>query len=160
MVIAAHIAIGVQPPIPSAGWWDPVFEANLVARLHTYPNLLMWMCGHFHRNNVTAIPSPDASHPEQGFWVVETASLLQFPQQFRTFRILRNSDNTLSLCVTNVDPAVRRNSLAAASRLCAIGATQIFKSPVTYPPSGSYNAELFVQLTPEMQKKVRKLTSD
>jgi metallophosphoesterase (TIGR03768 family) len=156
MIVAAHVPIGVEPPIPTAGWLDPVFEANVVAKLHTYPNLLMWMCGHYHRNNVTAIPSPDPSYPELGFWVVETASLLQFPQQFRTFRIVRNSDNTLSLFVTNVDPAVTRTSPAAKSRLYAIGAMQIFKSPVPNPPSGAYNAELFKQLTQKMQKKIQK----
>ena len=157
MIVMAHIAVGVEPPIPSAGWLDPVFEANLVAKLHTYPNLLMWVCGHYHRNNVTPVPSPDSSHPELGFWVVETASLLQFPQQFRTFRIVRNSDNTLSFFVTNVDPAVAANTPAARSRTYAIGAMQIFKDPITYPPSGAYNAELFKQLTPKMQRKIQKI---
>ena len=156
MIIAAHIAIGISPPTPRAGWLDPVMEANIVAKLHTYPNLLMWMCGHYHRNNVTALPSPDPSHPELGFWVVETASLLQFPQQFRTFRITQNSDNTLSLFVTSIDPAVKAHSIASKSRHYAIGTMQIFKSPVSYLPSGAYNAELLKQLTPTMQKKIQK----
>jgi len=156
MVVAAHVPIGVQPPSPTAGWLDPIFEANVVAKLHEYPNLIMWISGHYHRNNVTAIKSPDASHPEQGFWVVETASFMAFPQQFRMFRIVLNSDNTLSLFVTDVDPAVRKNSLAAKSRLYAIGAMQIYQNAVSNPPSGVYNAELFKQLTPKMQKKIRK----
>ena len=38
MIVAAHVPVGVQPPAPSAGWLDPIFEANLVAKLHSYPN--------------------------------------------------------------------------------------------------------------------------
>lgn len=156
MVIVAHIPIGVEPPTPSAGWLDPVFEAHLVQKLHTFPNLLMVMGGHYHRNNVTALPSPDPLHPELGFLVVETASLRDFPQQFRTFRIVRNSDDTISLFVTNVDFAAKKISLAAKSGSYAIGAMQIFQNSVSYPPTGSYNAELLKPLSPEMQQSLRR----
>ena len=156
MIVAAHVPVGVQPPAPSAGWLDPAFESSLVAKLHSYPNLLMWLAGHYHRNNVTAVPSPDEAHPEQGFWVVETASMMAFPQQFRTFRIALNSDDTLSFFVTNVDPAAKKRSPAAKSRSYAIGAMQIYQNGCSYAPSGAYNAELFKQLTPQMQSKVRR----
>lgn len=148
MVVVAHIPVGATPPSPGTGWLDPIFETNLIAKLHTYPNLLMWIAGHYHRNNVTAMPSPDPSRPELGFWVVENASLMQFPQQFRTIRIVRNSDNTLSLFVTNVDPAVPKHSLGELSRRYAIGAMEIFHNTLSHPPSGAYNGELVKQLKP------------
>jgi hypothetical protein len=152
MIIAAHIPIGVDTP--GFSWWaDPVAEQKLLDKLHTYPNLILWVAGHRHINAVTKLPSPDASHPELGFWEVETCSLLQFPQQFRTFRIVRNSDNTISIFATDVPPTVKKGSIAEKSRKYAIGLQQISKEG---PPISSYNAELVKQLTPEMQVKIKK----
>jgi metallophosphoesterase (TIGR03768 family) len=165
MIIAAHIPIGVKMEgILGAyiGWSSlaTVSEVNLVAKLNTYPNLLMWIAGHRHLNTVTALPSPDpVNHPELGFWVVETASLREYPQQFRTFKIVRNSDNTVSIIATNVDPAVKDGSLAAKSRSFALAANQIFKMQNNLLPTGSlsYNVELVKQLSPEMQNKIKNL---
>lgn len=160
MIIAAHVPIGFEHPATSSGifmFWNPyaaVTEANLIAKLHTYPNLLMWIAGHRHMNNVIAFPSPDANHPELGFWQIETSSLREFPQQFRTFEILRNSDNTISIFATDVDPDVDNDSFAAISRSYAIAASQIFKLELN---NLSYNAELVKQLSPEMQTKIQNL---
>jgi metallophosphoesterase (TIGR03768 family) len=164
MIIAAHIPVGVKMEgILGAfvGWSSQaaITEANLIAKLNTYPNLLMWIAGHRHLNNVTALPSPDINHPELGFWVVETSSLREYPQQFRTFQIVRNSDNTVSIFATDIDPVVKDGSLAAKSRSYAIAANQIFKMQNTLLPTGSvsYNVELVKQLTPEMQNKIKNL---
>ena len=154
MIIAAHIPIGVTDPGAKDGWENHEDELAILAKLHTYPNLILWVAGHRHENIITPLPSPDAGHPELGFWEVETASLLAFPQQFRTFRIVSNRDQTLSIFAMNVDPAVKKGSLAAKSRIYAIGAYQIFKNHPAYPPTGAYNAELVKQLTPEMQEKI------
>lgn len=152
MIIAAHIPIGVDTP--GFSWWtDPEAEKKLLDKLHTYPNLILWVAGHRHINTVTKLPSPDPSHPELGFWEVETCSLLEFPQQFRTFRIVRNSDNTISIFATDVPPAVKRGTPAETSRRYAIGLQQIANEG---PPRSSYNAELVKQLTPEMQEKITK----
>ena len=86
---------------------------------------------------------------------VETASLRDFPQQLRLFEIFRNSDGTVSICATNVDPVVQEGSPAAKSRAYAIGAQQIFNNAMPYLPTGTYNAELVVPLTPEMQAKLQ-----
>ena len=157
MIIAAHIPliyidVAHKSPIPLV---------TLLAKLHTYPNLLMWVSGHVHRNMVTALKSSDVeNHPEFGFWLVETASLKDFPQQFRTFDIVRNSDNTISILTADVDPAVKDGSFAAISRSYAVAAYEIFpNSPISSPaalkPTGSYNAELIKQLSPDMQAKIQ-----
>ncbi len=153
MIIAAHEPIGVEKT-PSMMAWNPLVEAKLLAKLHTYPNLIMWAAGHRHENTITALKSPDPAHPELGFWEVETSSLRDFPQQFRTVQINRNSDNTISMFATDVDPAVKEGSLAATSRSYAIAADQIYNSASPQTSSGSYNAELVKQLTPEMQAKI------
>ena len=51
---------------------------------------MLWIAGHRHRNPVTAFASPDPERPELGFWKIETSSLRDFPQQFRTFDIVRS----------------------------------------------------------------------
>ncbi|MBE3120073.1 MAG: TIGR03768 family metallophosphoesterase, partial [Candidatus Atribacteria bacterium] len=153
MIIAAHEPIGVEVS-PSMMAWIPAAETELIAKLHTYPNLLFWIAGHRHQNTVTAFKSPDANRPELGFWQVETSSLREFPQQFRTFQIIRNSDYTISILTTNVDPAVKDGSFAALSRSYAIAAQQIFNNKIALLPTGSYNAELVKPLSPEMQVKL------
>jgi metallophosphoesterase (TIGR03768 family) len=154
MIIAAHIPIGINDPSPELGMseYSVVTEKDFLDKMHTYPNLILWVAGHRHLNTVTALKSPDPTKPELGFWEVETSSLREFPQQLRTFEIMRNSDNTISIIATNVDPAVKEGSFAELSRSYAIAAYQIFNMPPVY----SYNAELVKQLTPEMQKKIQK----
>lgn len=157
MIIAAHIPIGVENIDSFLGWTSISFisDEKLIAKLHEYPNLILWISGHRHLNTITALKSPDDTRPELGFWEVETASLREFPQQIRTFEIVRNSDNTISIFATNVDPAVRDGSPAALARSYAIAAHQIFNDPKNLMPSGAYNAELVKQLTPQMQVKIQ-----
>ncbi|MBS1229312.1 MAG: Twin-arginine translocation pathway signal [Proteobacteria bacterium] len=220
MIIAAHVPIGVAAIGALTEWWAPVLPANpttapqyvnvpaqyqnavtltdLVAKLQSCPNLLMWVAGHRHLNTVKAFPSADKAKPEQGFWQVETSSLRDWPQQFRTFQIYLNSDYTVSIVTVNVDPSVAAGTPAATSRKYAIATQQIVQNnvqlsnpnyanlkgvatglalptmdptrvqdnsgtpdptiqfvdlsnaPIPVPYNGSYNAELFKQLSPAM----------
>jgi hypothetical protein len=142
--------------------WKPVppgysSEVNLIEQLKSFPNLILWVAGHRHLNNVTAFPSADPAHPENSFWEVETKSLREFPEQFRTFDIVRNSDNTVSIITTDVDADMEDGSLAAIGRTYAIASNQIyglFGQPLE-TGSVSYNAELVKQLTPGMKEKLK-----
>jgi metallophosphoesterase (TIGR03768 family) len=149
MIIAAHIPIAVAKIGDETEWWlgdrtasaapdwwiDPaaptqnaVTLKELVDTLQNTPNLLMWIAGHRHFNTVKAFVSPDPTQPEKGFWQVETSSLRDFPQQFRTFEIYLNSDYTISIVTINVDPAVKAGTPAATSRKYAIAAQQIVQN--------------------------------
>lgn len=119
----------------------------MIATLQEYPNLIMWMSGHAHNNTVTAVPSLDPDRPECGFWQVETASLKNFPQQFRTFDIILNRDNTVSIFATDVDLSVREGSPAEIARRYAIAHLQIWENETNYLPTGSYNVELLKKLS-------------
>jgi metallophosphoesterase (TIGR03768 family) len=172
MIIAAHVPIGVEVTAPNSemGWWtDPqnaVTLPDLITELQSHPNFIMWIAGHRHLNTVKAFVSPDpVGAPEKGFWQVETSSLRDFPQQFRTFEIYLNNDATISIMITNVDPAVLEGTPAATSRKYAIAAAQIAGTwdtltnwnPTNDPtiklmPNGSYNAELVTPLSPAMGK--------
>ncbi len=158
MVIAAHVPVGVAAGTP-VGWYNNADESSLITELKKYPNLLLWVSGHRHLNTITPFKSSDASHPENGFWEVETKSLREFPQQFRTFDIIRNSDKTISILAVNVDPDVKEGSLAAVSRAYAIASNQIYGLMEAPQPTGSvsYNAELVKQLTPAMQTRLENL---
>ncbi len=158
MIISAHI------PIVTIGFtsaqgpnYSPVSSNTLLSKLSAYPNLILWVTGHRHRNVVTPRPSinPAYQGPQYGFWEVETASLRDFPQQFRTFEIVRNSDNNISIFINDVDPAVKEGSLAALSRSYAVAAQQLFKAQTDLLPSGAYNAELVKQLSSTMQAKIQ-----
>ncbi|MGO9371804.1 MAG: hypothetical protein ACLQBD_06850 [Syntrophobacteraceae bacterium] len=163
MIIAAHVPIGVEKPESFLGWWSKssVSEKKLFDTLHKYPNLILWIAGHRHVNAVTAFKSPDDARPELGFWQIETSSLRDFPQQFRTFDIVRNSDNSVSIFTTDVDPAVKNGSLASISRSYGIAAQQLYSTALSSSSSlpllsaGSYNAELVIQLSPDMQAKIQ-----
>ena len=175
MIVAAHVPINVEVTAPNSemGWWtDPqnaVTPPDLIAELQSHPNLIMWITGHRHVNTVNAFISPDpVNAPEKGFWQVQTSSLRDFPQQFRTFEIYLNSDKTLSIVTTDVDPAVKEGTPAAISRQYAIATEQIIgtwdavtklnptQDPTIKPmPTGSYNAELVKKLSPEMQAKLQ-----
>ena len=169
MIVAAHIPIGVEKSGSELGWWnDPqnaVSEADLIKELQSYPNFMLWLAGHRHLNTVRAFPG---TTPENGFWHVETSSLRDFPQQFRTFEIDLNSDNTISIVTTNVDPSVREGTPAAKSRAYAVATQQIIKNnmqtnnPTGEPsirpmPTGSYNAVLLKPLSPAMQARLAAL---
>jgi 3',5'-cyclic AMP phosphodiesterase CpdA len=154
MIIAAHVPLELMDTNSTVGTNTIIPQTNLVATLHTYPNLILWMCGHTHQNNIIPQPSPYLGRPEYGFWEVETASLRDFPQEFRAWEILRNTDNSISIRVTDIDPEEAVNSPAAVSRGYAVGAARIFMTPSTnLTDTNSYvhNAELLKLLTPPMQ---------
>jgi metallophosphoesterase (TIGR03768 family) len=171
MILAAHVPINPQqdvdntnitpqfdtscvPPVTGAPL-SCQSDAQLIATLHNYPNLILLLAGHRHKNTVTPQPSPDLAHPELGFWEVETASLRDFPQEFRTFDIRRNCDNTISIVTVDVDPAVEEGSPAGDSRDYAIGASRIFgETTFTNITSHAYSAELVKPLTPAMQARI------
>lgn len=172
MIIAAHIPIFPQQTLDPASGNYPLFaapsvvtDAQLLTILHGYPNLILWMSGHRHVNVVTPQPynAKDlADQPEKSFWEVETSSLRDFPQQIRTFEIRRNADNTISIIVTNVDPAVSPGSPAAKSRDYAVGASRIFNATsasIGDSSSHAYNAELVKQLTGRMKAVISRLGS-
>src|SRR5208337_2700867 len=169
MIVCAHIPVNpyqeMAPPCPKwPSLWapSPVPQQQLLDTLWSYPNFVMWIAGHVHRNTITPQSSGGT---EYGFWEVETPSLRDFPRGFRRFEIGRNSDNNVSIFVISVDtanPLGGGSSPAMISRSYSIGATQIFQNlvgqgPGVDPDSGIYNAELVIQLgplSPGLQEKI------
>lgn len=144
-------AVPCQPPTPLENNspvppYSVVTDATLLQTLHNYSNVILWLSGHRHINTVTPQPAPAGKGPEFGFWLVETSSLRDFPQMFRTFQIQRNAENTLSMFITNVDPAVESTSPAGKSRGYAIGVARIAAGNLTDTTSHVFNGELIKPL--------------
>jgi metallophosphoesterase (TIGR03768 family) len=159
MIIAAHVPLDPGPDpgnysVPYGPFFLPspysvVTDSQLLTVLQQYPNLILWLSGHRHVNVITPQAGAD---PQHSFWEVETSSLRDFPQQFRTFDIRRNTDNTISIVATDVDPAVTPSSPAGKSRGYAVGAARVFGCfAFTDTSPRVYNGELIKELTPAMQ---------
>lgn len=68
--------------------------------LGRYPNVILWVNGHLHKNVIWPRPS---SQGDYGFWEVSTASHIDFPQQSRSVEIIDNQDGTLSVAGVMID---------------------------------------------------------
>jgi len=170
MIVCAHIPVNpyAQEPAPPNNKpcsylpiWAPYAEVTqemLLGTLWTYPNLVLWISGHVHRNTITAQPSsPYSENPDYGFWTVETPSLRDFPRGIRRFNITKNPQGNISIFVYTVDPAANTAPLpdglaspALTSLSYAIAAQYIFGNPWQQGPgmdphSCIYNAELVIQ---------------
>ena len=93
---------------------------EVVATLLASPNVIAWVNGHTHRNEITAHRSADGS---SGFWEINSASHVDFPQQSRLVELTDNRDGTLSIFTTMIDhagPASHGGSLADTVHLAAV----------------------------------------
>ena len=153
VIVALHIPVGV-------GIWatdSEISDTKLIALIQKYSNVAMVTAGHRHVNSVTAFASPNPSKPEYGFWQVETASLRDFPQQYRIYDIELCDDNVVAIKATNVDTP--NTTFANLSRSYAIGISQIVPSmlPPGTPtdPSGAYNAILYKKIPSTIAKELK-----
>jgi metallophosphoesterase (TIGR03767 family) len=73
---------------------EPIIEA-----LTSHGGVLLWLAGHRHRHAVEQIGDLAAG----GFWHVETASLIDWPQQFRTVEVSENDAGEIEIGLTVYD---------------------------------------------------------
>jgi metallophosphoesterase (TIGR03767 family) len=111
IVFSHHPAASMNNPIVSAEDTGPrVMGDAVVALLLEFRNVVLWVNGHTHRNDVIAHPGPNG-----GFWEVNTAAHIDFPHQSRILEIVDNLDGTLSIFATVVDADAPLGVSAAAS---------------------------------------------
>jgi metallophosphoesterase (TIGR03767 family) len=131
LVLFSHHTIATMDnPIRSDD--DPrerVLGDGVLALLLRYPNVVLWVNGHTHVNSVTAHRRANGAAVPGGFWEVNTASHIDFPQQARIVELADNHDGTLSVFGTIVDSAAplavpgsldTPTALAALSRQLAV----------------------------------------
>jgi metallophosphoesterase (TIGR03767 family) len=65
-----------------------------------YPQVILWLAGHEHRHHVEWIGSKEGG---VGFWQVETASHIDWPQQSRTVEVVRSTEGDIYIGLSVVD---------------------------------------------------------
>ncbi len=97
-----------------------VLGDEVTAYLLTQPRLVAWVNGHTHRNEITAHTRTDGSG---GFWEINTAAHIDYPQQSRLVEVSDNKDGTLSIFTTILDhagPADYRGDLSSTVSLASL----------------------------------------
>jgi len=116
-VLFSHHTIGSMTNLAGA---EPRFDGNAVRDLLLrFPNVVLWVNGHTHRNTVIPHRAPTGG----GFWEVNTAAHIDWPQQSRVLELKDNEDGTLSIFGTIVDmaaPASHRGHLDSPSALASL----------------------------------------
>jgi metallophosphoesterase (TIGR03767 family) len=99
---------------------EPLLGAGLVALLHRYPNVVLWLNGHTHTNTIR--PHRGPAGPARGFWEVTTCAVVDWPCQTRVVEVLDHGEY-LSIVATMVDhdtPLAPSPSLATPDDLAAL----------------------------------------
>lgn len=77
---------------------------SFIRTIQRYPNVILWINGHTHRNIITPLPYDGCDRKDyRGFWEINTASHIDFPQQSRIIEVADNCDGTLSIFGTLID---------------------------------------------------------
>ena len=91
------------------------------ALLHRFPNVVMWLNGHRHVNEVAVRASP--ARDGSAFVDVATCSIADWPSQARLVELVANADGTLSVLAEMLDhgaPAVPAGGADGVERLASL----------------------------------------
>jgi metallophosphoesterase (TIGR03767 family) len=104
LVFSHHTSGTMDNPLIATGLdlQPRVLGDGVLELLLSHPNVVAWVNGHTHQNQVWSHARPDGSG---GFWEINTASHIDFPQQSRLIELVDNNDGTLSIFTTMVDHA-------------------------------------------------------
>ncbi|MEU9117796.1 TIGR03767 family metallophosphoesterase [Streptomyces sp. NPDC048483] len=109
---------------------------ELIALLGRFPNVVAWINGHSHINQITPHPHPTAA---RSFWEVNTASHVDYPQHARLIELADNHDGTLSLFATLIESAAPHRT--DFDDLSAVGLASLYRE-VAYNAPGLVAAGL------------------
>jgi metallophosphoesterase (TIGR03767 family) len=80
-----------------------VLGPQVLELLLRFPNVILWVNGHTHRNTVIPHKRKKSAKAPGGLWEVNTAAHVDWPQQARTVELVDNGDGTLSVFGTIID---------------------------------------------------------
>jgi metallophosphoesterase (TIGR03767 family) len=102
LVFSHHTSDTMSNPLVLTGL-DPsprVLGPEVTGYLLSQPQVIAWVNGHTHKNQIVAHSRGDGTG---GFWEINTASHIDYPQQARLIEVADNRDGTLSIFTTIVD---------------------------------------------------------
>jgi 3',5'-cyclic AMP phosphodiesterase CpdA len=76
-----------------------VLRESIKEFLLEQPNIVAWICGHTHQHKITHFKSQTS----EGFWQIETASLIDWPQQGRVIEFYIDDMDQLCIATTLFD---------------------------------------------------------
>ena len=112
-----------------------ILQEELQEVLHQFPNVILWVNGHVHRNRITFHSDP--GRRTQGFWEVTTSSLLDWPCQARLMEIFAQGKGSLQIACTMLDHAAPA-TYPGGSDMWALGA--LHRELAFNYPYGGYRA--------------------
>jgi metallophosphoesterase (TIGR03767 family) len=147
-----RVAPDADPPRHLAG--------QLTELLHRFPNVVLWLAGHEHRNAVTPVPGPAG-----GFWHVLTSGLCEWPCQSRLLELRVTDTDRLVIRSTMIDhaaptrpgPALDLWDLAALHRELAANEPTRVGGPHSAGTPADRNVDLTVPITPALATTLRAL---
>jgi metallophosphoesterase (TIGR03767 family) len=104
IVFSHHTSATMGNPLVLTGL-DPsprVLGPAVTSYLLSQQRVIAWVNGHTHRNDIIAHKRADGTG---GFWEINTASHIDFPQQARLIEVVDNGDDTMSIFTTIIDHA-------------------------------------------------------
>lgn len=133
LVFSHHTSDTMNNPLIATGadLAPRILGKKIVRFLLDHPNVIAWINGHTHANRIMAHRRDDG---ETGFWEVNTAAHIDYPQQARLIEITNNRNGTISIFSTIIDHAAPPDfdgnlssvtSLAALSREIALNDWQL-----------------------------------
>jgi metallophosphoesterase (TIGR03767 family) len=106
---------GEEPDQPRVG------REAVEAFLHRFPNVVLWLNGHRHVNDIAVRPS--ASRDGSAFADVATCSIADWPSQSRLVELVANEDGTLSVLTQMLDhgaPPVPEDASSSVANLASL----------------------------------------
>jgi hypothetical protein len=119
-----HLIVACHQPLELTMGGGAVFTM-----LDADPRVIAVMAGHTHRNEIRPRRAPAG-----GYWLVTTASVVDFPQQWRALRLVETRGGAVSLECWMVDHAGRPND---ESDLAGIARDLAFLDPQGGRPAGA-----------------------
>ena len=118
MVFSHHTSFTMSNTLVGTGgdFDTRVNGARVLERLLQHEEVLAWVNGHTHRNQVLAHTRPGGG----GLWEINTAAHIDWPMQARLIELADNKDGTLSIFTTIIDHAGPASSSVGTSNPVAL----------------------------------------
>jgi Calcineurin-like phosphoesterase len=81
--LGRYVIVVSHQPLPSSEGGE-----SLLSLLDSHPRVIAALSGHTHRNSI---------EPRAGYWLINTASLIDYPQQARALRIVRTAGDGVAI---------------------------------------------------------------